>query len=172
MIYDKSVEIIYDQVLLSEEEIFNTLAIRASEVLEKLIEDAPFLAKRHFEDYRNYVSYGFIGNALDSMGLKRKKDELYVPKLRLYVDQQEKLLFEVEDNGQGINKDIEPKIFNEIIDSTKRLDSDCIGDVGDHMYKSRKIVEKTEGTINFFNKGKNKGAIFWYEITLKSRITK
>lgn len=81
---------------------------------------------------------------------------------------------EVEDTGLGIPQEIEPYLFNDWIASSKRParlhGGKERGGRGEFLAMLHKRVVPLGARVGYQNKGKNNGAIFWYEIPLKLLI--
>jgi signal transduction histidine kinase len=115
-----------------------------------------------------YVDGGLIGNAGDSLITRMAADEQFIAEMKIKLSYDgEVISFEIEDNGTGINPEVEPLIFSELIDSSKKdskLRNAYIGKLGEHMLLAKERIKKCGGLIHFKNKGHNQGARFWYEV--------
>lgn len=123
------------------------------------------------ENELQYVENGFIGNASDSLITRIYETPQFIPEIKLSFTCNKGLFsFEVEDNGTGINQEVESSLFNYMIYSKKQgseLKKAYIGGEGIHMYASKIKITQQKGEIYFKNKGLNQGAIFGYRIPLK-----
>lgn len=123
----------------------------------------------YVEDARR-ADLGFIDNAGDSLITRMWADQQVYAEMTLTLTCDGKVIsFQIEDNGTGIDPEVESYIFSERIVSKKsdsKLEKAYIGGVGEHMLDSREDIERLGGDIYLRNKGYNKGAIFWYEIPL------
>lgn len=119
-----------------------------------------------------YVGCGYATNAVESIIMKSAKNKhKYVGELelRLLADD-EKIRLEVEDNGTGIDYKVEPYLFLEPVNSAKEKMDNVYGGKGFFLYQAKKYVEELKGEVGYKNKGLNNGAIFWYEVPIKSII--
>ena len=117
------------------------------------------------------LGWGYIANATDSIMLRFIEDPPGYScrlEIRLRYDG-EMIRLDVDDNGKGIDEDIEPVLFSGELWSTKRnLSDNLIGVL--HGCGGRSLKETYDsaielgGSVGYQNKGVDKGAVFWYEI--------
>ncbi|MBI1968363.1 hypothetical protein HYS49_00470 [Candidatus Woesearchaeota archaeon] len=136
---------------------------------------ASFLGRK-VENFPDYINWGFCANASDSLMLMFQRYPEHVAELavRMTADKTAVKL-EVEDNGTGIDPDVEQYLFYEQIDSKKargELKDVYHGGAGLHLYDSKRSIDMLGGRIGHINKGKNLGALFWYEIPLEQLLVK
>jgi len=125
-----------------------------------------FLQRSHL---LKYPDRGIISNASDSLVTRIDKDQQFQAEMKIRLACKEEIIsFEVEDNGVGLRQDIESRLFSERFTTKNitRLSKVYIGGAGEHMFYSKKGIEKLQGDMYFVNKGKNQGAIFGYKIPL------
>jgi hypothetical protein len=70
----------------------------------------------------------------------------------------------VEDNGIGINPDLETGLFSPV-QSTKE-DDELFGGKGLGLSTVHHAIQRLGGSVSYVNKGPGMGAIFWYEVPL------
>lgn len=123
------------------------------------------------------ISWGYIANAADSMILRLMEDPVgYSAKLQLRLRYHNGIIrSDVEDNGKGIDEYIQPSIFLKSCWTTKydlseSIDGVLHGGGGCKLKYARDDTAKLKGRVGFHNKGKDKGAIFWYEMPIESVI--
>ena len=75
--------------------------------------------------------------------------------------------FEVEDNGMGIDPQIEPLLFSSRVPSSKKTDDRMLGGFGGALSDAWKAIAFRGGQINYRNKGHMQGAVFEYSVPLK-----
>jgi sensor histidine kinase regulating citrate/malate metabolism len=115
--------------------------------------------------------YCYVGNAIDSVFM-RSNNEYYKGKVKMNISADEHIFrFEVEDNGIGIDSDVENGLFK-IINSKKMGDGLTIGGVGMCLYNTKISVNRLSGKCGYEDKGKNQGAIFWFEIPIDQLVKK
>jgi sensor histidine kinase regulating citrate/malate metabolism len=116
-----------------------------------------------------HTNDGMIYNALDSITMKNLNSEGYKPKIKMRLCVDDKIFrFAIEDNGTGIDSEVEKQLFKQKISSEKKKHKHiCSGGLGKHMLDSRYDIKELGGDIGFYNKGLNEGAIFWYEVPLQ-----
>ena len=122
-----------------------------------------------------FVDEGFCMNASDSLMLMFQRYPKHVAELAVRVRANETHVgLEVEDNGTGIDPAVEHRLFIEEIRSKKRgkLKDVYHGGQGIHLYEAKKIIDDLGGRIGHINKGKNRGALFWYEVPLENLLIK
>ncbi|MDP3640169.1 MAG: ATP-binding protein [Nanoarchaeota archaeon] len=131
---------------------------------------------RTVENFPAFVNGGFCANASDSLMLMFQRYPEHVAELAVRMKADETLVrLEVEDNGTGIDPAVEQYLFYEQIDSKKtrgKLKNVYHGGTGLHLYGSKRRIDKLSGRIGHINKGKNWGALFWYEIPLEKLLVK
>ncbi|MBI1984844.1 MAG: HAMP domain-containing histidine kinase [Candidatus Wildermuthbacteria bacterium] len=88
------------------------------------------------------------------------KDEIHI----MYSRQNGKLRFEVRDNGLGIPKEDQPRIFQKFFRSANAAKLQTEGS-GLGLYIAKSMVEKLGGKIGFSSK-ENKGSAFWFVIPI------
>ena len=106
-----------------------------------------------------FVNKGFIYNASDSLVTRLSQDGGYCAWLavRLYADEAN-VRFEVEDNGLGIDEEVEELLFSERLQSTKRFPTPLLfvlGGSGAHLRSSKRKIDALQGRIGHINKGKD-----------------
>jgi hypothetical protein len=164
--------------LQSANNIITTETIEVLDNANKLLLEYCKVKSGHINYDITYVGYGFIANAGDSIITRFSREfESYSCDLRASMFSDGQLLrFEVEDNGVGMDKETEARIFQQVASSKacagNPLRGVLSGRCGHHMKDSKKIVEVFDGKIGFTNKGLNKGALFWYEVPLDKIIQK
>ena len=120
-----------------------------------------------------FAHNGFCYNAGDSIIARCSLYPEHVAEvgIRLASDQTTVRL-EVEDNGMGINPRVEKCLFARNIRSKKRRKAIFIGGRGTHMHDAKEEIDYRHGKIGYINKGKEQGAIFWYEIPLEAMVVR
>ena len=137
----------------------------------RMYENLATLVNCRLEEPR-FVNKGFMYNASDSVVTRLSREEEYRAwiAVRLYVDNA-RVHLEVEDNGTGIDEEIEELLFAERLRSTKRFPEPLpfvLGGSGAHLQSSKRKIDELQGRIGHINKGQNWGALFWYEIPLEN----
>jgi len=112
-----------------------------------------------------------LDNAIDSLLMKAYNDPEFVATLALRIAvSKQQVMVAIEDNGVGMEKNLEDLILTSSSYSTKRYSllygSVITGGLGAGLKLARNYIEKQNGRLHFLNKGKNKGAIFWYEVPI------
>jgi len=119
----------------------------------------------------SYVDLGFCSNASDSIMTMLLRYADFVGDLSVRLEGNgETIRLAVEDNGTGIDPEIEPLLFASTFSSPKKqeaLGEMYLGGRGIHLYEAKKRIEAVGGKIDYINKGKNRGALFWYEIPVE-----
>ncbi len=89
----------------------------------------------------------------------------YIVKVNIIADLSSNVLnLEIEDNGKGIEPDVELLLFKCLIDSHKSGSKYFHGKLGIDLFKLRTIVKERGGGVYFYNKGANNGAVFGYKL--------
>ncbi len=78
------------------------------------------------------------------------------------IDRFETIVFDIQDNGIGIDKEIMPKLFTKF--ASKSFQGTGLG-----LYLSKKIIEAHGGQMWAQNNGAGKGATFSFSIPLTNR---
>jgi signal transduction histidine kinase len=113
----------------------------------------------------NQVFYNLLNNAIRfTIGKEKYNDAVNVGKIIVIIENKDnQVTVTVTDNGQGIDKEILPKIF------TKFASKSETGGTGLGLYISKSIVEQHGGRIwTEINKGINEGAVFKFSLPLKN----
>lgn len=126
-------------------------------------------------DKFKFVDKGLITNSGDGIISRLQQEPSLKPLITLTMACDGGCFyFEVDDNGVGIDPEVEPQIFDRIVSNKKRLPfnigSPYSGGLGIHMLESQEIVESSGGSIHFENKGHNQGARFWYEVPVEALL--
>jgi hypothetical protein len=121
-----------------------------------------------------------ITNAKDSIHIKRARQRAdYHGRIEVNVCASDDLLrVVIEDNGAGIEPEVEPYLFTWLGKATtipshllkKNMDRmiGIDGLIGDDLRQVRENVQGLGGRVFYENKGYNVGAIFGYEVPLSS----
>jgi signal transduction histidine kinase len=146
----------------------NELSSFYNQMRDKLFERVKVYTRCEFKACEMFLPAShLISNSVDSV-VKRVIDDfdaLICVRVKLGLVYNE-LIFEIEDNGVGIDENIEEDIFKNVVVSSKRNSSIYQGGAGVGLiYVKRNIVD-LGGDVYFRNKGKNKGAVFGYTIPL------
>ena len=116
-------------------------------------------------------SCGLVTNALDSIIVKANQDPDYTGTLEINVNSDFlETTIHIEDNGLGIDPEVEDKLFKEKVDSKKKNDDSTYGKEGLHLIQIRDYTEELGGTYDFENHGKNKGARFFCKVPTRSLL--
>ena len=124
-------------------------------------------------DLRLFVDPSYMANAIDSMVLRDRLEPGFPGQIRISYSIDSDLRLEVEDNGMGVNPDLEELLHKVPILSAKsdvKTQGIIWGAKGSHLYRSAKIISGLGGNTGFKNKGHKKGAIFWYEVPARQVI--
>ena len=145
------------------------------------------ISERFHEELKNYLqsklkeelnltllhalTCAYLANAGDSIMLKfTESSSNYSCNLQIKLRCNKGLIrLEVDDNGKGIDKEIEPFLFSDAQKSTKRvLPENLMGILfgfdGYSLPQARHTTTRFNGRVGYQNKGDGNGAIFWYEI--------
>lgn len=118
-----------------------------------------------------YVYDGFCYNASDSIITMCQTYPHHIAELAVRLTSDRiTMRLEVEDNGIGVDTDVERDLFTKHICSQKAGNEIFNGGYGVHMHGARIRIENLDGNIGCINKGHERGAIFWYEIPLDAII--
>lgn len=120
-----------------------------------------------------FVDEGFCENAADSLTLRLLQHPDYRAELAIRLQSDGTMVrLEVEDNGTGIDAAVESSLFDEKIASQKKAEGGIIfnGGAGEHLWLAKKKIDALGGKMWYLNKGRNRGALFWYEIPLESIV--
>ena len=120
-----------------------------------------------------YLNIGrhFVANSTDSVIEKfAHVDDKFEAEFNFrmgYDDDTTLYHFEVEDNGMGIDPQIEPLLFSSRVPSSKKTDDRMLGGFGGALSDAWKAIAFRGGQINYRNKGHMQGAVFEYSVPLK-----
>lgn len=81
----------------------------------------------------------------------------------------EKFIVRVKDNGIGISKEIQPKIFEKFFRAEEAIRTQTEG-TGLGLYIAKMLVEASGGEIGFESEGKGKGTAFFISIPAEPKI--
>lgn len=73
------------------------------------------------------------------------------------------IVFHIEDNGIGINKEDQAYIFSKFYRSHEAYVTETEG-TGISLFLAKSIIEKHDGKIGVRSGGRGKGSIFWFEL--------
>jgi signal transduction histidine kinase len=110
----------------------------------------------------NQVIYNLLSNAI-RFTTKREREENEEGKIITTIEREEnQTIVTIKDNGQGINKEIFPRLFKKF--ATK---SETDGGTGLGLYISKNIIEAHGGKIWAENNNNGKGASFYFRLPLE-----
>jgi two-component system sensor histidine kinase KdpD len=144
------------------------------EIVEEVVYEAVQRTWKRFKDYKvkvtvpeNVIMAAMDGSLIEQVLINLLDNSLkFAPKGSLIevkaYENEEKVFFEVIDNGIGIAADILPHIFDRFFTNGSKI-SDSRRGVGLGLAICKSIVEAHKGTINAYNK-KEGGAIFRFNI--------
>ncbi|MBI2176327.1 ATP-binding protein [Candidatus Woesearchaeota archaeon] len=113
------------------------------------------------------AGYWYVENAADSIKTRIEEDANFVGKLKLLAQlHADSVRLEVEDNGTGIDPEVEPLLFISRIESAKFGKLNMHGGLGVSLYWLSNKLEKIGGRVGYVNKGQGVGAAFWCEVPL------
>ena len=109
-----------------------------SDQVKLRLDVAPDLNFRSNEEMIYSVIYNLV---LNSIKYKRRIDDAFVNVL--VFRRKDNLIIEVSDNGEGIQKDLQQKVFNMFFRGNEKATGIGLG-----LYIVKNIVEKLKGTIS------------------------
>ncbi len=75
------------------------------------------------------------------------------------------IIFHIEDNGIGIDKEDQPYIFSKFYRTHEAYLTETEG-AGIGLFLAKSIIEKHNGKIGLRSEGKDKGSIFWFSLPI------
>ncbi|GEM_PF-3433458 len=120
--------------------------------------------EEHLSHYLGFIGQESIENSEDSMKIKSLINvESYQGHLEMRIHlTKRRLRFEIEDDGNGLDADVEPELYKGEIKSKKNGEI-FNGKRGSFLFIINTAVRAVNGDLGFVNKGSHSGAIFWYE---------
>jgi two-component system sensor histidine kinase KdpD len=144
------------------------------ELVEEVLTEAVQRSSKHFKNHKikvnlpnNYVMAPMDGSLIEQVIINLIDNAIkYSPEESLITvsayEKGENIVFEVEDNGEGVSKEILPFIFDRFFTNGSKI-SDSRRGVGLGLAICKAIVETHGGKIEAVNK-KDGGAIFRFNI--------
>jgi len=144
---------VFDVFIESLEPFFKE-AVKGKNITIKFLLNSPFKVNINSDEIRQVLS-NLIQNSIDALSTSSKKNGMI--EIKTY-QKNNKLICSVSDNGPGINKKIQDKLF-ELYESSKKTNS------GIGLWLSKYILSKHKGNLSF-NKTYLKGAEFLIELPI------
>ena len=142
---------VFDVFIESLEPFFKE-AVKGKNITIKFLLNSPFKVNINSDEIRQVLS-NLIQNSIDALSTSSKKNGMI--EIKTY-QKNNKLICSVSDNGPGINKKIQDKLF-ELYESSKKTNS------GIGLWLSKYILLKHKGNLSL-NKTRSKGAEFLIEL--------
>lgn len=139
------------------------------ELLDKIVNELPTSTQKATTAFFSTIIEHYIVNASDSL-IKAllTKHETYQAELSINLSYTNgNLRVSIEDNGIGIEANIEEHLFNDQITTKKNAPIAQYGGAGYGLLFIKKFQNQLNGKAGFTNKGLNQGAIFWFEANLE-----
>jgi len=144
---------VFDVFIESLEPFFKE-AVKGKNITIKFLLNSPFKVNINSDEIRQVLS-NLIQNSIDALSTSSKKNGMI--EIKTY-QKNNKLICSVSDNGPGINKKIQDKLF-ELYESSKKTNS------GIGLWLSKYILLKHKGNLSL-NKTRSKGAEFLIELPI------
>jgi len=144
---------VFDVFIESLEPFFKE-AVKGKNITIKFLLNSPFKVNINSDEIRQ-VLFNLIQNSIDALSTSSKKNGMI--EIKTY-QKNNKLICSVSDNGPGINKKIQDKLF-ELYESSKKTNS------GIGLWLSKYILLKHKGNLSL-NKTRSKGAEFLIELPI------
>lgn len=105
------------------------------------------------------IRIGSVIQTLLENAILYTKDEITI-NIDVYKDS---VVFHIEDNGIGVNKEDQPYIFSRFYRTSEAYLTETEG-AGIGLFLAKSIIDKHGGKIGARSEGKGKGSIFWFSL--------